>query len=517
MRHSLSQEHLSIAMSTSASSRQADYFGSRPLPRTRPSASGIATAGSPLSSPRTPLIGRSISGQFGSPGGLSREPDETVIYELHPRHISAGFSGESKPRCVHRFGYQLGDGRRVGDFRDVVGTARTMPSPGRNDESWSAPYELFRADVSHLDLDLMSDRLERALRQVHSDHLQLPPNRPLKAVLALPTLLPTPVLEVVLRVLFQHYAQPPTITLFTTPILACVGAGLRNALAIEIGWDETVVTAVGEYKAVAERRSIRGGRMLVREMAGLLEESGAQKNAPFTFAEDFTRRMAWCRPRLEEAEDANEETTINIPTPGDASKGLHVQFSKFARPAETTFFNPSTDDHDLSLPALMFHTLLTLPVDLRSVCMSRITITGSNNAIPGLKARLLSEFSHLADKRGWDVVDNYGSAKKPLPHRLRESQLNATPLQSADANGSIPISERPHDDLADRLSQQVLHSSAKGREKVVKGVVRGVETLGAWSAASLVAGLRIKGKGEVERDEFLKDSGVIVDGVARML
>jgi hypothetical protein len=48
---------------------------------------------------------------------------------------------------------------------------------------------------------------------------------------------------------------------------------------------------------------------------------------------------------------------------------------------------------------------------------------------------------------------------------------------------------------------------SKGKEKVVKGVVRGVETLGAWSGASLVTSLRVKGKAEVEREPFLSGNG----------
>ena len=163
--------HRLDTMSTPTTSRHVDYFASRPVARSRPSALG-ATVGTP-GSPRTPLLNRSVSGQFGSPGPLNREPEEIVIYELHPRFISAGFAGESRPRCVHRFGYQVGDGRRVGDYREFTDPSRSTPPRDRNDDRWSSPFELFRADVRQLDLALVSDRLERAVRQIHSDHLQL--------------------------------------------------------------------------------------------------------------------------------------------------------------------------------------------------------------------------------------------------------------------------------------------------------------------------------------------------------
>jgi hypothetical protein len=484
-------------MSTPTTTRHVDYFASRPVPRSR--ASGLGVAGTP-GSPRTPLLNRSVSGgQFGSPGALNREPEEIVIYELHPRFLSAGFAGESRPRCVHRFGYQIGDGRRVGDYREFTNSPRSTLPRDRNDDRWSSPFELFRADVRQLDFALVSDRLERAVRQIHSDHLQLVSTRPLKAVLVVPSLLPTPIIEVAMRVIFQHHAQPPSITLLTTPILSCVSAGLRSALVVEVGWEETVVTGVGEHKAVAERRSIRGGKMLAREMAGLLGEPGTNEGVAFTFAEVVTRRMAWCKT----PSSINSHNTVNIPKPGGAGTSLDIPFTKLAEPAETTFFSPSTDDHDYPLPALVYHTILALPVDLRALCMSRIVLTGPNSAIPGLKTRLLADLSRMIEKRGWDVVENYGSASKPLHQRLLERKENIAPITQSDAGGPVPISERLQDDLSDRFSQQVLISTSNGKEKVVKGVVRGVETLGAWSGASLVTTLRVKGRAEVERDSFL--------------
>lgn len=484
-------------MSTPTTSRHVDYFASRPVPRSRPSGFGAA-AGTP-GSPRTPLLNRSVSGQFASPGALNREPEEVVIYELHPRFISAGFAGESRPRCVHRFGYQVGDGRRVGDYREFTNSPRSTLPRDRNDDRWSSPFELFRADVRQLDFALVSDRLERAVRQIHSDHLQLVSTRPLKVVLVVPSLLPTPIIEVAMRVIFQHHAQPPAITLLTTPILSCVSAGLRSALVVEVGWEETIVTGVGEHKAVAERRSIRGGKMLAREMAGLLGEASGNEGVPFTFAEDVARRMAWCKTPT----SINSHSTVNIPKPDGAGTSLDIPFTKLAEPAETTFFSPSTDDHDYPLPALVYHTILALPVDLRALCMSRIVLTGPNSAIPGLKTRLLADLTRMIEKRGWDVVGNYGSASKPLPQRLLERRENIAPVTRPDAGGPVPISERLQDDLSDRFSQQVLISTSNGKEKVVKGVVRGVETLGAWSGASLVTTLRVKGKAEVERDPFL--------------
>lgn len=493
-------------MATSASARQSDYFASRPIPRTRTSGSGFTSAVSPnAKSPRTPLVGRSISGQFGSPGALSREPEEVVVYELHPRFLSAGFAGEGKPRCVHRFGYQPGDGRRVGDFRHFFEQPKAATQRPRDDARWSAPYELFSVDVGDLDFALLQDRLERALRNVHTEYLQLDSTRSRKAVLVLPPLFPTPLLEITLRVLFTHHAQPPTITLLTTPVLSCVSSGLRSALVVDIGWEETVVTAVGEHKPVAERRSVRGGKMMVREMAALLKEVSDGHEIDFPFAEDVTRRLAWCRRHLPAAAagEGGHDRAISIPLPNKDAEELALPFSRLSEPANKAFFGHTTDDHDLPIPSVMGQALLALPVDLRALCVSRIVITGSNSAVPGLKPRLLLELSEVIAKRGWDVVENYGTAKDPLPARLRSRQLSAAAKPLPNVDGPTPTRDRVHDDISDRLSQQVLHTSIKDKEKVVKGVVRGVESLGAWSGASLVASMKVKGVTEVEREELL--------------
>lgn len=274
---------------------------------------------------------------------------------------------------------------------------------------------------------------------------------------------------------------------------------------VDIGWEETVVTAVGEHKPVAERRSVRGGKMMVREMAALLKEVSDGHEIDFPFAEDVTRRLAWCRRHLPAAAagEGGHDRAISIPLPNKDAEELALPFSRLSEPANKAFFGHTTDDHDLPIPSVMGQALLALPVDLRALCVSRIVITGSNSAVPGLKPRLLLELSEVIAKRGWDVVENYGTAKDPLPARLRSRQLSAAAKPLPNVDGPTPTRDRVHDDISDRLSQQVLHTSIKDKEKVVKGVVRGVESLGAWSGASLVASMKVKGVTEVEREELL--------------
>ena len=535
-------------MATSASTP--DYFSS--CPAIRPSALASPAA----NSPRTPLLGRSISSQFGTPGAFRSEQEDFIVYELGSRHFSAGFAGESRPRCILCFSHE--EGRRVGDFRAYEPGYRRETErrwKWNKEESWGAGHELYRSDLRHVDMGLVEDKLERSLRKAHTDSLQLD-SKVRKAMLVVPSLLPTPVLEVAVKVLFQHFSQPPSVMILTTPILACVGAGVRNGVVVDVGWEETVVTAVGEYKEVFQRRSVRAGKVLTMEMARLVgkeaksqrgHEDGAHDEgkteanerleAGFEYAEEVTQRMGWCRLHSSSSNAIAEQAIkiIHLPDPGLESKSeekLHVLFSRLSEPAEIALFSSSDpngsgreDDHNLSLPNLIYRTLLALPMDLRALCVSRIIVTGGVSSLPGLKMRLLQELAEVIEKRGWDPVQSYGSATARREKVLQERSANIrrkqqpqtnplaahaqpqpSPTRNPPQDFPVPPSERIHDDIDDSISLKAEREARKGKlREDVKGIVRGVETLGAWAGASLLASLRVKGAKEIEREDFLKN------------
>lgn len=417
-------------------------------------------------------------------------------------------------------------GRRVGDYRAYEPGHSSRQRKG-DAEHWGGECEFYRADIRSLHLGLVEDKLERAVRNIHTDFLQLD-QKPRKAVLALPSLLPTPLLEIILKVLFNHFTQPPAVTILTTPMLACIGAGQRNALVVDVGWEETVITAIGEYKEVYQRRSVRAGKMLTQEMARLLVEEAKKSGEAnelvvgFETADNLTERVAWCRPSAPTEIDTALNDAFDITISGSSS--LSVPFKRLSDPAETVFFTPTPadqDHNDLSLPTLAHRVLLALGLDLRASVISRIVITGGVSQLPGLKQRLLQEISQLASTRGWDPVHSYGSASAHRERILQERNANAaTRIEPAENDvplspmkkpiqDTIPHSERIHDDIKDPASMKAEGRAADGKTlktktKVVTSVVRGVETVGAWSGASLAASLRVKGVHEVEREEFLK-------------
>ncbi|KAF2873908.1 hypothetical protein BDV95DRAFT_627681 [Massariosphaeria phaeospora] len=495
--------------------------------------------------PRTPLL-RSNSSFFASPGGSFRTEDEYVVIELGARFVRGGFPGESAPRCTLHFGPD--QQRRVGDYRQWDPDSAKQRRNTKSGQGWSRDYELYRMDLSAVDLGVVEDKFERAMREAYNKYFLLD-TKPRRILLALPPRMPHPLMSTILDVLFGHF-QAPSITLMMSPILSAVGAGLRSALVVDIGWAETLVTAVCEYREVHERRTVRAGKLLSEEMAKILNaelDDEAQPGDPklqvsFEEADEVLSRVGWCksRPRsnrrtvyfpartspvLEEFEDAVEapEPTVTIPfLRQDPPTEITVSLATLAKPAEKALFAPDTalnefDDDELPLHHLIYRALLALPIDVRRLCMSRIIITGGVSAMPGLKTRILAELEALVQARGWDQVRNYGSAsarheqilrqrREQFELRRQESEDKVTQSLDPDIPRAPlpPGLQDPVDDVIDAKLAHLALRNGPPPESFVGGSIRGVETLGAWAGGSLVAQLRIKGIVEIEREKYLQ-------------
>ncbi|KAF2663154.1 actin-like ATPase domain-containing protein [Microthyrium microscopicum] len=474
--------------------------------RSRPSAvSAHAT------SPHTPLS-RSVSGSlYNSPTATAfRVDDENhLVIELGARSIRVGFAGESRPRC-HLY-YSPDQLRRIGDYRQYAPDydARSRKRK-RGEEHWARDgYELWRPDLRDTDLSFVGERLERLLREVEATYLMLD-SRARKVSLVAGAQLPRPLLEVALAGLFG-VLQTPTVTLFPASIMAVVGAGLRAALVVDIGWAETVVSAVYEYREVATGRTVRAGRALTWAMSKILDDD---EELTVEDAEDILIRSGWCLSDSTPTGMEKEMVTIEI---GEYS--YEISRKELAEPIEQVFFAQDSktghsDDHDKSLAAVAYDVLLHLPLDVRKLCISRIIITGGPSSIPGLKSRLLQELNSFINAYGWNPVRNYGSvyrtASKPDTIPTQASTQITIPLEPTKITESTtkPSPELPVPAVPAHLApQEPDFVRAKSASRVgpspISGVVRGVHSLGAWTGASLLASLRTRGLAEIERDKFL--------------
>ncbi|KAF9697641.1 hypothetical protein EKO04_003993 [Ascochyta lentis] len=505
----------------------------------------LADLASTPETPRTPLQ-RASPSLYGSPGGNYRTEDEYIVLEIGSRFVRAGFPGESAPRCTLPFSPDRQ--RRIGDYRQYDPEYSQRRRRRRKNQTWGEEQELYRLHLTNVDLELVGDKLERAIREAYTRYFLLD-TKPRRITLAIPPRLPHALITKILDIMFKSF-HAPSITLMSNPVLSTVAAGLRSALVVDIGWAETLVTAVCEYREVHEKRTVRAGKMLSEEMAKLLNAELDDDAAPgtpktdvsFEEAEEVLTRVGWCKPSsrgnrrtvyfpareapvLEEWEDAVETPppTVVIPFPKHTPPTeLKIALASLAKPAENALFVPEAplnefDDEDLPIHHLIYRTLVALPVDVRRLCMSRIVITGGVSNMPGLKTRILKELEVLVQSKGWDPVKNWGKGSARHEERLRAQQRHMAMKWQEDADKAssspnltatpTPLSAGLQEPELDNIDIKLANASLKNGpppECYIGGTIRGVQTLGAWAGASLVAHQRIRGIVEIERERYLQ-------------
>ena len=382
-------------------------------------------------------------------------------------------------------------------------------------------------DLEHFDIGLMEDKVQRAVQEVYNKFL-LTDAGSARLVLVLPSILPHPLLSSLLTTFFNRWNYP-SISLLPAPALAVVAAGLRSALVVDIGWHETIATCIFELRETHTMRTTRAMKKLTQDMGRhlkSLQESGSLglDNAiaiTFKFTEEIVSRLAWCRSAevdsvqkfdaasapleglfiaADSTSHAPAEGAINIDWPSSTSStSVELPLHTFSEPLEGTFFVPDTpaqllDDHEWSLPLLVYKTLLSLPPDARAVCMSRIVFVGGGSKIPGLGNRVVMEVESLVKKYGWTAVRG-----KPVD-RQREK------LKELGLGRTVPPSARhgvPEPPGKDFVEVELREQAAKDAQASAQGVMRQIESLGSWAGASLLTSLKIKGFVEVERERFL--------------
>lgn len=530
----------------------------KPSPANRPGLSHLQQSPGAPPSPHTPQ--RNISSAFSSPSGSYRSEEEPLVFEFGARYFRAGFAGEGAPRCTLGFGPE--ESWRVGDYRRWQADYEDRPRKKERAQQWGEDYELWRMDLRDVDLGLVADKVERAVREAYTKYL-LSDLKPRRLILVLPSVMPHPLLSTLLSTLFNNF-QSSNISLVPTPVPVTIAAGVRSGLVVDVGWSETLVTAVYEYREVHHCRSTRAMKLVTLEMGRLLDryQKGSQGlenqskdtasadeevlDVTFDQAEEATMRIAWCRTSIDangippqgqdlaqgltalsiaeragsESDEANSDPLISIPVSSSPYRTLDIPFSRFADPVEPALFAQGQADHDLddqeqALHKLIFKALLSLPPDVRGICMSRIIVTGGGSNIPGLKTRILGDLQALVQTRGWNSVtgkaaDERGrrleeitsrrqrASKPPPPQKTTESTDD--PLESAPTTIHAAFEDQVPDPIAEKLRRKEAESSKPS----VSGVFRIVDSLGAWAGASLVAGLRIQGVVEVEKDAFLQ-------------
>lgn len=327
--------------------------------------------------------------------------------------------------------------------------------------------------------------------------------------------------------------------------MSAVAAGVRSALVIDMGWSETVVTSVYEYREVRSTRSIRGGKMLLETLyntlhamikGGVRDEDG-ERIISFEECEDIMCRLMWCRSsRLRSSQrqstiletvEEQDESEAETPQPsGTHSPGvvhvpinssnpptkLEIPFEKLADICDEAFFKtsaPPPDDEELPLDSLVYQHLLQLPLDVRATCMPRIIFTGGCSNILAIKERIIDEVTSIVNKRGWEPVTGKGVDQLRNNPKLKRKNSSpspsATPTSVSDAEEGSEITVQPPADAAP-LHDPIEAKIARNREtpQQMQGQIRVLHSLGPWAGASLLCQLKIHATATVDRDIWLQ-------------
>ncbi|RKF54072.1 putative actin-related protein ro7 [Golovinomyces cichoracearum] len=491
--------------------------------------------------PQTPSRSQ-VTPSFGSLSVLRAE-EECVIIELGGRFLRVGLAGIAAPQAVVDFGPE--QQRRVGDLRRWAVNYDSSIRSKLNGKSWGEDYELWPLDLRNIDLSLIGDKIERAVRDAFTKNL-LVDSRPRRILLAIPTILPFPLLLTVLETLFSNF-QPPNISLMSKPILTTVAAGLRSALVVDIGWAETTVSSVYEFREITSSRSVRASKLLGQTVFNRISsflcknydfESSPEKpetQLSFEECEEIVERMIWCKSRKKreteelDTKDEGESSETNahknsriedhepngmVSLPLNSIKPprtIQVPFSEFSEPCETALFatnilESDLDDEELPVHLLVYKSLLKLPIDARAMCMSRIVFVGGATQIPGLKPRIMQELLFLIETRGWDPV--YGESAKRFKNVLKSRniqtcQRGVTEVAQLDETVSsmkIITSSIPQE--VDPITEKLNRESRKGQHPILTGNLRVVNSLGAWAGGSLLSQMKIQAVSVIEREQW---------------
>ncbi|KAK6538982.1 hypothetical protein TWF694_010530 [Orbilia ellipsospora] len=281
--------------------------------------------------PSTPQSRFSTSA-FSSPGGgiggasSLHQVDEPLIFEIGTRFFRAGFSNESAPRCKIGITPELYG--RVG-LKGRGGTHANRrtgePAGPRIRNTGSEEWELWMNDLRLKDLGVVEDLMERVLREAYNKHLLIE-SKSKRLIIIIPPVFPLAIQTTLSQLLFLHF-QPPTITYLSSPVLSCLAAGLRSALIVDIGWQETTITPVYELRPLPAyiKFSSRGSKSLVEVFGQLLwntiKPAGDDESWWRIFSwgevEDLQSRYGWCKSSAEAREAARQRARKAFGLPVD--------------------------------------------------------------------------------------------------------------------------------------------------------------------------------------------------------
>ncbi|KAK9378099.1 uncharacterized protein V2V93DRAFT_389169 [Kockiozyma suomiensis] len=299
----------------------------------------------------------SVSSPVSSPSNRQAFAEAPVILDIGCRGIRAGLAGGRTPIC------------------DVAVL---------NDRETFWPLDRRRGDEQ-----MTNDLLQATLTEIYYRYLLIDGRSRKVVVLERPGLADW--IKNSINFTLFNSLQSISVTFVLAPVCATIAAGTSSALVVDIGWHETTITPIYDYKPIiggicSTTRAASELHSLVSD--ALFDSTGVRPS--FSEIEDFIARAVYL-PR-----NPSPPSSIISAFAVSLNGSLYYVPSRPTRstPVRDCFFQSSTTGDDIehqTLHSLIISSLQKLNNDARALLQHRIIFAGACSSIPGLKLSLMEE------------------------------------------------------------------------------------------------------------------------------
>ncbi|ODV59971.1 actin-like ATPase domain-containing protein [Ascoidea rubescens DSM 1968] len=360
-----------------------------------------------------------------------------AILQIGSRFIRAGFAGDTFPistvltnetRWKYRIPKQIK--KNSTSCNDLYYLNHCLPpSVSRNDNSGESDsiddkltlqytkdilskqylfsYDSTFGSIEGIDENSLCENIVlKILSKIYQEDLLVDPSS-CKIIIIEPPLFPLHLKKIISNVLLKKLFAK-SLLFICEPALSCLGSGTRNALVVDLGWENITVSPVYDMRLIYKniQTSTRAGKFLhYTILKRFLSEKVIKKKSGFkstsklfNIIEEFVFQAVYCRTVDESVRERihSEENNFRLISKENSNDFLDIPDKLRFESVEHTLFPSSAeldnpDDDEFSVVDLILKVIEKVPIDLRRELSDNIIFTGGLSNIPGVKARTLQE------------------------------------------------------------------------------------------------------------------------------
>ncbi|ODV94302.1 hypothetical protein PACTADRAFT_19973, partial [Pachysolen tannophilus NRRL Y-2460] len=351
-----------------------------------------------------------------------------VVLQIGSRFIKAGFAGDATPLCnlqTNNLKWNQHLNREICITDEINELTQTGSAILTNDHSIDPHGDefsklknnnekllistiyckdlinsqwLWNYDISsNFDSKFLENLLERIFHDIYQTELLIDAKM-CKIILIENIFLPIPLKNILSYTLLNHI-HARSLIYVSEPTMCCIGAGIQNALVIDLGWEATTIVPVYDLRIIHNNieSTNRSGKYLHYEiLEKLIQVVGFEKLPSFNdkyklfeFIENFISKCCYINDKENIEGDFIISDNCKIP-----NKLRCDLVKKLLFPPQDLW--PNLDSNEKSIIDLIINKILiNLPIDLRTKLFGNIIITGGLSHIPGIKSYIAKQLQQL--------------------------------------------------------------------------------------------------------------------------